>query len=75
MALKGKVLWVAVSTGTAVGIGVSTPGVRDLIADRLFYKGKIALFQGDPAATVSYLRRSVSPDFSPRLNLYWLGPS
>ena len=75
LSLKGRALWAAVAAAVVVGIGVSTLGVRDLIADRLFYKGKIALFRGDPATAVSYLRRSVSLDFFPRLNLYWLGLS
>ncbi len=73
VSLGGNALRVALAFLVVAGLGLGVVAVRDLIADRYLFYGKLALYRGDVHTARRLLEKAVSMDFFPRLSLYWLG--
>ncbi|HID09556.1 TPA: tetratricopeptide repeat protein [Candidatus Micrarchaeota archaeon] len=73
VSVRGTALKVVLPLLAVAALVLNVVSVRDLIADRYFFYGRLALYRGDVHTANSLLERAVSLDFFPRLSLYWLG--
>lgn len=73
--LRGTGLRGIVTAVVFLGLGVSSLAVRDLMADRYLYYGRLSYYKGDVHTAYRLFQKAVSWDFFPRVTLYWLGLS